>query len=312
MSKKAYNLVTIVGPTATGKTRLAACLAKDIDGEVISGDSRQVYRDMTLGTGKDYEDYVVNGEAIPSHLVDIADAGTKYNVYQFQNDFIPVFKDIQQRGKWPVLCGGTGMYIESVLKGYKMIHVPANENLRKSLSKKSLQELTHILETFGSLHNTSDVETKRRAIRAIEIQEYYSANPHIETDFPEVRSLNICVDIDREVRRNKISNRLKTRLEEGMIDEVKFILSKGVPPEDLIYYGLEYKFVTLHVMGQLTYDEMYVQLEIAIHQFAKRQMTWFRGMERRGIKLHWLDASMPMNERVEQIQKWMLECKPKN
>lgn len=309
MTEKAYNLITIVGPTATGKTRLAACLAKHINGEVISGDSRQVYRDMTLGTGKDYEDYIVDGTTIPSHLVDIADAGEKYNVYQFQNDFIPVFKDINERSKWPILCGGTGMYVESVLKGYKMIQVPANEALRNKLADKTLDELTELLAVYGPLHNTSDTETKRRAIRAIEIQEYYRTNPHIETDFPEIRSLNICVDIDRDIRRSKISQRLKTRLDEGMIDEVKYILSKGVAPEDLIYYGLEYKFVTLHVIGKLSFNEMYQQLEIAIHQFAKRQMTWFRGMERRGIKLHWLDASMPMNQRIEQIQNWLTEPK---
>lgn len=309
MKDKSYNLITIVGPTATGKTRLAACLANHIDGEVISGDSRQVYRDMTLGTGKDYADYIVDRKQVPFHLVDIADAGSKYNVYQFQNDFVPAFEGIKKRGKWPVLCGGTGLYIESVLKGYKMIQVPSNELLRKELQEKTLEELTQQLASYGPLHNSTDTETKRRAIRAIEIQEYYVQNPHIETDFPKIRSLNICVDIEREVRRQRISSRLETRLKEGMIPEVQSLLKKGILPEDLIYYGLEYKFVTLHVIGQLSFDEMYAQLEIAIHQFAKRQMTWFRGMERRGIKLHWLDATLPMQERITQIEAW-LNAKP--
>lgn len=300
-----YNLITIVGPTATGKTRLAACLAKHINGEVLSGDSRQVYKGMDLGTGKDYQDYLVDGEAIAYHLVDIAAAGEKYNVYQFQNDFVSAYTDISGRNKWPILCGGTGLYVESVLKGYKMIHVPADEELRTELKEKSLEELTAILEKFGPLHNSTDVETKRRAIRAIEIQTYYQTHPEIDTNFPPIRSLNICVDIDREIRRGRISSRLKTRLHEGMVEEVYKLLKNGVTAEDLIYYGLEYKYVTLHVIGKISFEEMYSQLEIAIHQFAKRQMTWFRGMERRGIKLHWLDAAMPMDERIQQIETWM-------
>ncbi len=306
MSK--YNLITIVGPTATGKTRLAACLANRINGEVISGDSRQVYRGMDLGTGKDYEDYLVDGKQIPYHLVDIADAGEKYNVYQFQNDFVQAFETIQQNEKWPVLCGGTGLYVESVLKGYKMIHVPANETFRNGLRDKNLDELATILESYGPLHNTTDLETKRRAIRAIEIQEYYKSHPEIDSHFPDIRSLNICVQIDRDIRRERISSRLRKRVEEGMIPEVKRLLESGVTAEDLIYYGLEYKFVTQHVIGELSFEEMYTQLEIAIHQFAKRQMTWFRGMERRGIKLHWLDASMPMEDRLDKIEDWMKEA----
>ena len=296
-----YDLVTILGPTASGKTPLAVALAYRLNAEIISGDSRQVYRRMDLGTGKDLADYVVDGKRIPYHLIDIVEPGYKYNVFEFQRDFLQAYDDIRQRGVLPILCGGTGMYIESVLKGYKLLPVPENPELRASLADKSLDELTAILVGYKKLHNSTDVDTVKRAIRAIEIEEYYRQQPVSAREFPAINSLVIGVDIDRDLRRTKITRRLKQRLDEGMVDEVKALLDAGIPAEDLIYYGLEYKYLTLYAVGQLTYDEMFHQLEIAIHQFAKRQMTWFRGMERRGFNIHWIDASLPMEQKVEGI-----------
>lgn len=297
------DLITILGPTASGKTPLAAALADKLDTEIISADSRQVYRRMDLGTGKDLADYTVNGKRIPFHLIDIVEPGTKYNVFEYQRDFLNAYKDITARGKLPILCGGTGMYLESILKGYRLLPVPENPELRKKLEGKSLEELTQILSTYKTLHNSTDVDTAKRAIRAIEIEEYYKHQPIDEREFPTLNSLIIGVDIDRDLRREKITRRLKQRLEEGMIEEVKGLLSEGIAPEDLIYYGLEYKYLTLHAIGQLTFDEMFVQLETAIHQFAKRQMTWFRGMERRGFTIEWLDATLPTEEKVERIEQ---------
>ena len=296
-----YDLITILGPTASGKTPLAAHLADKLGTEIISGDSRQIYRRMDLGTGKDLVDYVVDGRPVPYHLIDIVEPGYKYNVFEYQRDFLKAYEDIKVRGKMPVLCGGTGMYIESVLKGYRLLPVPENPELRASLEGKSLEELTRILEGYKKLHNSTDVDTAKRAIRAIEIEEYYKQQPLEYREFPSLNSLIIGVDIDRELRREKITRRLKQRLDEGMVDEVKSLLAEGIPAENLIYYGLEYKFLTQYAIGELTYEEMFHQLEIAIHQFAKRQMTWFRGMERRGFNIHWLDATLPMEEKVEQI-----------
>ncbi|WP_319482295.1 tRNA (adenosine(37)-N6)-dimethylallyltransferase MiaA [uncultured Draconibacterium sp.] len=298
------NLVTILGPTATGKTGLAAHLASQLNGEVISADSRQVYRGMDLGTGKDYEDYFVDGVEVPSHLVDIEDAGAHYNVYRFQTDFIEVFNEIQSRGKFPVLCGGSGLYLEAVLRNYRLIEVPPNKELRKQLEGKSLEELTRILKDLKpELHNETDVETDRRAIRAIEIEHYYRDHPQEDSEMPEINSLNVGIDFDREMRRQRITTRLKQRLDEGMLDEVQKLLDLGLTPEQLIYYGLEYKFLTLHLIGELSFDEMFSKLEIAIHQFAKRQMTWFRGMEKRGTKIHWINGHLPMDEKVGEILK---------
>lgn len=296
-----YNLIVILGPTASGKTALAAHLAKALDGEIISADSRQVYRRMDLGTGKDYADYVVEGQRIPAHLIDIREPGYKYNVYEFQNDFFHVFEDLQKRSKWAILCGGTGLYIEAVLQQYKMIHVPANPALRESLKDKPLAELEEILSEFRILHNSTDTDTHKRAVRAIEIETYYQSHPEIEVQLPEIRPLLIGVDIERDVRREKITRRLQQRLQEGLVAEVEALLAEGLSAEDLIYYGLEYKFVTQYVTGRLSYDEMVTQLNIAIHQFAKRQMTWFRGMERRGIAINWVDVNQPVKERVEKI-----------
>lgn len=296
-----YDLITIIGPTASGKTPLAANLADRLHTEIISGDSRQVYRRMDLGTGKDLVDYVVDGRPVPYHLIDIVEPGSKYNVFEYQRDFLKAYQEIIAKGKIPVLCGGTGMYIESVLKGYRLLPVPENPELRASLEGKSLEELTKILQNYKKLHNSTDIDTAKRAIRAIEIEEYYKQQPPEYREFPTLKSLIIGVDINRELRREKITRRLKQRLEEGMVEEVRGLLEEGIHPDDLIYYGLEYKFLTQHVIGELTYDEMFLQLETAIHQFAKRQMTWFRGMERRGFTIHWLDATLPMEEKTEQI-----------
>ena len=300
-----YDLITILGPTASGKTALAARLAYEMHTEVISGDSRQVYRRMDLGTGKDLEDYVVEGIQVPYHLIDIVEPGTKYNVFEYQRDFLKVYEELRGEGKVPVLCGGTGLYLESVLRGYRLMPVPENEALRTVLAGKSLEELTEMLKSYKQLHNKTDVDTPKRAIRAIEIEEYYRNHPAEGRDFPSIHALVVGIDIDRETRRRKISERLKQRLEHGMRDEIRDLLAEGIPAENLIYYGLEYKYLTQYVIGELTYEEMYRKLEIAIHQFAKRQMTWFRGMERRGIQIHWLEASSPMEDKVAQIRRWL-------
>ena len=296
-----YDLITILGPTASGKTPLAAALASRLDSEIISADSRQVYRGMDLGTGKDLADYTVAGKTIPYHLIDIVDPGYKYNVFEYQRDFLQAYQSVRERGKLPILCGGTGLYLEAVLKGYRLILVPENPELRNRLSDKSLDELTRILSSYKKLHNSTDVDTVKRAIRAIEIEEYYLTQDVEERSFPTINSLIIGVDIDRELRREKITRRLKQRLDEGMVDEVRQLIAGGVSPDDLIYYGLEYKYLTLYAIGELTFEEMFHQLEIAIHQFAKRQMTWFRGMERRGFTIRWIDASLPMEQKVDSI-----------
>lgn len=296
-----YELITVLGPTASGKTAFAARLAARLDTEIISGDSRQIYRSMDIGTGKDLADYVVDGKPIPYHLIDIHEPGYKYNVFEYQHDFFRAFQQVRSKDKLPLLCGGTGMYMEAVLKGYKLLDVPENPALRQSLQGKTLQELETILAGYKVLHNKTDVDSAQRAIRAIEIEEYYKQQAPGRNEYSPVNSLIIGIDIDRELRRNKISKRLRDRLEEGMVDEVKNILATGVAPEDLIYYGLEYKYLTLYVTGELSYQEMVSQLEIAIHQFAKRQMTWFRGMERRGFHIHWIEASLPMEEKTKQI-----------
>lgn len=306
-------MITILGPTASGKTTVAARLAEEIGGEIVSADSRQVYRRMDIGTGKDLDDYEVkneNGEVtnVPYHLIDIREPGTKYNLFEYQQDFYDVYQDIRRRGSVPILCGGTGLYIEAVLKGYKLSPVPQNQELRDSLEGKPLNELTEMLkglkEKNGSnMHNTTDVDSCQRAIRAIEIETYNLEHPTPRRELPPVESLIIGIDIDREERRAKITRRLKARLEEGMVEEVKALLDEGIPADDLIYYGLEYKFLTEYLTGVTSYGEMTNRLEIAIHQFSKRQMTWFRGMERRGFKIHWIDAMLPMEEKIEKIKQ---------
>ena len=311
-------MITILGPTASGKTPVAAHLAAEIGGEIISADSRQVYRRMDIGTGKDLEDYqvsMVNGQCsmfnVPYHLIDIREPGTKYNLFEYQQDFFDAYQDIRSRGAVPILCGGTGLYIEAVLKGYHLSPVPQNQELRDSLEGKSLAELTQMLselktQTGSNMHNKTDVDSCQRAIRAIEIETYNLEHPMPRRELPPVDSVIIGIDIDRELRREKITRRLKTRLDNGMVEEVRGLLDEGIPADDLIYYGLEYKFLTEYLIGKLTYDEMYTRLEIAIHQFAKRQMTWFRGMERRGFNIHWIDATLPMEEKVKQIMDYAL------
>lgn len=306
-------MITIIGPTASGKTTFAAHLAANyiaegMNAEIISGDSRQVYRGMDIGTGKDLCDYRVGDTDVPYHLIDICNPGEKYNIFEYQQDFLKAYEEITSRKSLPILCGGSGLYVESVIKGYHLSPVPQNEELRNALKNKSMEELTQILVELkernnSNMHNTTDVDSRQRAIRAIEIETY---NTEVHTDnryFPPIKTTIIGVDISREERRNKISSRLKKRIDEGMTDEIRRIIESGVNPEDLIYYGLEYKFVTEYVIGRTSYDEMLHGLEIAIHQFAKRQMTWFRGMERRGLKINWIDGTLPMEEKVKMAKE---------
>ena len=294
--------VAVVGPTASGKTGRAVDLAKVLGGEIISADSRQVYRQMDLGTGKDLEDY----DGVPYHLIDIRDAGEKYNLHDYLKDFAVAWDDITSRGKVPVICGGSGMYVESALSGLRLPDVPENTRLRESLEGKTLIELEEILKGYRSLHNITDLDTAQRAIRAIEIEQYYLDNPDkaISADRSKTGALDalvIGVEIDRESRRRRITERLHARLDSGMTDEVRRLLDAGIEPENLIYYGLEYKFLTLHAIGEMSYQDMVKGLETAIHQFAKRQMTWFRGMERRGFKIHWLPYDMGRQEFVDAV-----------
>lgn len=300
------NLIVILGPTASGKTKIAANLAAQTDTEIISADSRQVYRGMDIGTGKDLADFTVDDKPIPYHLIDIVDPGYKYNVFEYQNDFFKVFKSITEKGKVPILCGGTGMYIDAVLKGYKLVHVPVNELLRKRLETKSLESLRKALSQYKSEHNRSDTDTKKRAIRAIEIQEYYKNHPEISLNIPKVKPVIFGTDISRELRRRRISERLKTRLNEGLIEEAKRLHENGLSIEDMIYYGLEYKFLGMYISGQIDFDNMQSKLEIAIHQFAKRQMTWFRKMEKEGHEIHWIDIDTPINIVTKKIIEQLL------
>ena len=298
-----YDILLVTGPTASGKTSLASNIAQRIGGEIISADSRQVYRGMNLGTGKDYDDYRVNGIDIPCHLIDIVDPGYKYNVFEYQRDFNRVYSDFKKRKIFPVVCGGSGMYVDSIISGYKMFEVPPDSGLRIELEKKSMEELKDILSTFKTLHNTTDIDTKKRVIRAIEIEHSVKNKGNQKSEFPKVRALLTGIQFDRETRRKRITERLRQRLESGMVDEVKKLIEMGISSETLIYYGLEYKFIALYLTGKISYQEMVSDLEIAIHQFAKRQMTWFRGMERRGIMIHWIDGQLPMEEKVEKVME---------
>ena len=299
-----YDLIAVVGPTASGKTSLAVALAKELGTEIISADSRQVYRRMDLGTGKDLSDYHVEGDRyIPYHLIDIVEPGTKYNVFEYQQDFMKVYEDMKSRELLPVLCGGTGMYVEAILKGFNLVPVPENKALREQLSDKTLQELAEILSSYKNLHNATDLDTTKRAIRAIEIEEYKRTHQVEERPFPKLNALVVGIDVDRDTRRERITRRLKQRLEDGMLDEIRGLLAEGIPADDLIYYGLEYKFLTQYIIGELSYDDMFRKLEIAIHQFAKRQMTWFRGMEKRGIPIYWLPEKWSMEEKLKAIMQ---------
>ncbi len=300
-------VICITGPTASGKTALAAHLAHHLSSEVISADSRQVYVGMDIGTGKDLADYQVAGEKIPYHLIDIVPAGSKYNLFQYQQDFHRVYQDLQSRNiESPILCGGTGLYIESILGGYQLAEAPENPELRASLRGLDLETLKEKLLSYGNPHAVRDIDTAQRAIRAIEIAEYTlltKEGRHQIPQYPSVEAKIFCLDLPREVRRERISARLHQRIEEGMLQEVQRLLDSGIAPEDLIYYGLEYKWLTRHLIGEIDYGTMYQQLEIAIHQFAKRQMTWFRGMERRGYTLHYIDALAPMETKISEILK---------
>ena len=297
-----YDLIAVVGPTASGKTSLAVALAKELGTEIISADSRQVYRRMDLGTGKDLSDYHVEGDRyIPYHLIDIVEPGTKYNVFEYQQDFMKVYEDMKSRELLPVLCGGTGMYVEAILKGFNLVPVPENKALREQLSDKTLLELAEILSSYKNLHNVTDLDTTKRAIRAIEIEEYKRTHQVEERPFPKLNALVVGIDVDRDTRRERITRRLKQRLEDGMLDEIRGLLAEGIPADDLIYYGLEYKFLTQYIIGELSYDDMFRKLEIAIHQFAKRQMTWFRGMERRGFHIHWIPCNIGREEFVARV-----------
>lgn len=296
-------MLAVVGPTACGKTSLAVELAFAFDGEIISADSRQVYKGMDIGTGKDLQEYTRGNLCVPLHLVDIVEAGTKYNLFEFQRDFLDAYKKVLFNGRLPILCGGSGMYVESVLRGYRLLPVPENKELRVSLEGKSLEELTTILSSYKNLHNNTDTDTVKRAIRAIEIEEYYAKCAVEERSFPLIKTLVVGLDVPRELRRERITHRLHARLEEGLVSEVENLISMGVTPEQLIYYGLEYKYVTQYVIGEIDYDAMVHNLEIAIHQFAKRQMTWFRGMERRGVDIFWIDATLPIDRQVDIIKR---------
>ena len=301
--KYMFDLITILGPTASGKTSLAVALAADLNTEIISADSRQIYKRMDIGMGKDLEEYKYEDKEIQYHLIDICEPGYKYNLYEYQRDFNVVFQDLRTREKFPILCGGTGLYIETVLKGYSMPQVPENKELREKLKDKTLTELTSILKTYKTLHNTTDVDSCKRAVRAIEIAEFYRNQQPEERKNKPLNSFIVGVDIEREARRRKISERLQMRLNSGMVDEVRALLKEGISPDDLIYYGLEYKYLTEYLIGRLSYVEMVSKLEIAIHQFAKRQMTWFRGMERRGFSIFWLDAFLPLDEKIMKIKE---------
>lgn len=296
-------IIAVVGPTACGKTRRGVALARRFNGEIVSADSRQIYRGMDIGTGKDLADY---GTDVPYHLIDIADPGHKYNLFEYLRDARNAIADIKARGKRPIVVGGTGMYVENLLKGIELPEVPANPALRESLRGKTLEELTAILAATKKLHNTTDVDTVQRAVRAIEIETYYAAHPDeaakAHNPVP-ADALIIGIDIDRENRRRLISERMRRRFDsENMLDEVRSLLDSGVTPDDLIYYGLEYKYLTLHVIGRMSRADMERELEIAIHQFAKRQMTWFRGMERRGFRIHWLPWNMSDDEFINAVE----------
>ena len=296
-----YDLLVITGPTASGKTAVASEVASKIGGEVISADSRQVYKRMDIGTGKDYNDYITGGKKIPVHLIDIVEPGYRYNVYEYQKDFLRIFSDLRRRGRFPVVCGGSGMYVDSIVSGYRLIEVPPDKDFRAKMNEKSMKELIILLRSYKTLHNVTDIDSKKRVIRALEIEKYYHQTGGGVGEFPNIRSLVTGIRYDRETRRKRISERLWSRLDNGMVEEVRKLLDDGIDSTTLLYYGLEYKYITMYLLGEISYEEMTHKLEIAIHQYAKRQLTWFRGMERKGIKIHWIDGTLSTNEKAEQI-----------
>ncbi len=296
-----HRTITILGSTATGKTTIAVHLAVCLDGEVISADSRQVYKGMDIGTGKDLSEYIVDGKQIPYHLIDIVKPGYQYNVFEYQQDFIKAYQSVSKKSKTPVLCGGSGMYIEAVLKGYRLTSVPVNDLLRKELENYPMDALEKRLKSLKAIHNRSDLDTKKRAIRAIEIAEYEKSHPVSEVQVTPPESLIIGIYFEREERRKRIEQRLHARLKEGMVEEVEELMRNELSPEQLVYYGLEYKWITLYLLGELTYKEMVQKLLVAIHQFAKRQMTWFRKMEKNDFQIHWINGRMPLKKKSEKI-----------
>lgn len=303
MEKNPFDLITILGHTAGGKTAFAANLAFGVGGEIISADSRQVYRGMDIGTGKDYADYMVENVRIPVHLVDLMEAGYEYNVYLFKHDFLGAYTDISDRNLIPILCGGTGLYIESVLRNYKMIDVPINGPLRADLELKSFEELKGILRLYGPLHNMTDTGNRLRLIRAIEIGMFQATQPEEDEKERELNPIILGIRFERTMRRKRITDRLRERLENGMVEEVERLMAEGVSAEKMEYYGLEYKWVSKYILKELTYEDMFNKLNTAIHQFAKRQMTYFRGMERRGLTIHWIEGKLPMEDKVEMAIK---------
>lgn len=300
-----YNLITILGPTATGKTTLAAHLANKLGGEVISADSRQIYKGMDIGTGKDLSDFTIGQINVPYHLIDIVNAGYKYNVFEYQRDFISVFNKLISQGKIPVLCGGSGLYIEAILKGYRLLEVPPDEALRAELAKKTHEDLLQQLTSMKTMHNVSEFDTKKRAIRSIEIEMYYEKHKSKNAEFPKINSIQFGIHFERSEQRKRISERLDSRLRNGMVEEIESLLKSGIAADDLIYYGLEYKYITQYLLGQYSYDEMHRFLEIAIHQFLKRQDTWFRRMERNGMKIHWINGHLTTDEKIQYIMSFL-------
>ena len=297
------DLISIIGPTAVGKTAVAVHLAAVLHGEILSADSRQVYRGMDLGTGKDYADYEVDGKQIPYHLIDIADAGYKYSVFEFQTDFLKAYSEIKERGRMPILCGGTGMYIDAVVKGYRLMKVPINDELRMELESLTEADLEARLTALKTVHNRTDFDTRKRLIRAIEIELYQKEHEVDMVAYPKINNIYFGILVDRNTRRKRITERLHTRLKAGMVEEVQSLIDGGVPVETMLFYGLEYKFIAMYILGQITYDHMVEQLNFAIHHFAKRQMTWFRKMERDGNTIHWIDGLLPMEEKIAAIMK---------
>lgn len=297
-----YDIIVVLGPTAVGKTGFAANLAYEIDGEIISADSRQVYRGMDLGTGKDYDDYIINGKKIPYHLIDIVDAGTEYNIYEYQKDFWKAYEDIKLRGKVPILCGGSGLYIEAVLEGYELTSVPVNESLREKLEKHTDDELRNMLANMKKLHNKTDTDSRKRLIRAIEIETYAVENEVDSSDFKKLNPFIFGLNTDRQIVRKRITKRLRERLEGGLVDEAKKLLDSGVSSEMLVFYGLEYKFLAEYLAGEYSYNDMFQKLNSAIHRFSKRQMTWFRRMERNGYEIHWLSSEKMMKNKIYEAK----------
>lgn len=295
-------MIVITGPTATGKTTLAVHYARRHGGEIISADSRQVFRGMDLGTGKDLTEYGTGQDKVKYHLIDIADAGEEYNVFSFQQDFLKAYRRITGDGRIPVLCGGTGLYIESVLKGYRLLAVPKNPSLRQKLETMELKDLQNLLTRYKTPHNTTDTLSRPRLVRAIEIQDYYHHHRKEAHDFPHINSLVFAIHYERSQLRDRITRRLKQRLEEGMAKEVENLLQKGISPDALRFYGLEYRHLTDYVTGKTSYQEMFSRLNTGIHQFAKRQMTWFRRMERQGIAIHWLDGKMATKDKLTAME----------